>query len=110
MTCTRCGKEYTNHYSMEVGTIMQEKNVCFECAFWIWQHDLDKAGNREFAIIDGAHYVLCPSTTGIKGNCGRKYTIRFKDGRTVECDNLWHQGIIPERFREQMPDNAEFIH
>lgn len=109
--CKICNKEYQNHYAGEIALIMEGRGVCFDCAFWIWQHSLDLKGNRDFAIINGAHYVLCPHTdiNWPVGSCGRKYRVRFFDGRVVDCDNLWHQGQIPEHFRDIMPDNAEFV-
>lgn len=110
--CAICGKEdnHENYCIDSITDIMRHKRVCFECAFWIWQNQMDKEG-RDFAIIKNRHYVLKPHTENIHfaGMCGGKYRIRFHDGREVICDNLWHQGEIPERFRDIMPDNAEFI-
>ena len=109
--CSKCGKEYVNHYDGDVSFIMEAENVCFTCAFWIWQHRVDQEGKRKYAIINGKHYVLDPHTdrNWPVGSCGRVYTIRFHNGETVVCDNLWHQGEIPEHFRDIMPDNAEFV-
>ena len=109
--CTMCGKEHTNHYDGEISDIMNERGVCFHCAFWIWQHSVDEQGKRDFAIIDGHHYVLEPHTdiAWPVGMGGAEHRIRFNDGREVVCDNLWHQGEIPEHFRDVMPDNAVFV-
>ena len=110
-TCTRCGQAYSNDYTGEVANIMETQHVCFFCAFWIWQHRLDEEGGRKFAIINGKHYVLAPHTdiNWPVGFCRQKFTIRFFSGEEVVCDNLWHQGEIPEHFRDIMPDNAEFV-
>lgn len=109
--CKLCGESYSLNYGGEIGRVMVEEGVCYHCAFWIWQHRLDVNGDRDFAIINGSHYVLEPHTDipWPVGMCGRKHVIRFKDGRVVVCDNLWHQGTIPEHLREMMPDNAEFL-
>ena len=109
--CRVCGKESQNTYSGDISLIMKEFGCCFTCAFWIWQHRLDQEGNRVWAIIDGKHYVLCPHTDANwpVGMGGQRFTILFNDGRVVECDNLWHQGQIPEHFRDVMQDNARFI-
>ena len=31
------------------------------------------------------------------------------EGRIVKSTNLWHNGTIPENFRDVLTDNAEFI-
>ena len=92
----------------EEATIMRKEGVCFFCAYWIRQHRQDMSG-RTFAIVNGSHYVLCERSSLFNGFDGKKYTIRFKDGKVVECNNLWSQGEIPEQFRKDMPDNAEFV-
>jgi hypothetical protein len=28
------------------------------------------------------------------------------DGRSIKTNNLWFGGVIPERFRDRLPDNA----
>jgi hypothetical protein len=66
--------------------------------------------------IRGHHYHIGPETGGVwrkypgrRGFNGRKFTIRFFDGRIVTTTNLWGQGRIPESHRERLPDNAEFV-
>ena len=52
----------------------------------------------------GADYPRMPASC--KGFGGRKWHVRFFDGRTVVTDNLWHNGTVPDAFRAQLPDNA----
>lgn len=40
---------------------------------------------------------------------GRKFHIQMHDGQVIETTELWHQGTIPEHFRERLPDNANFL-
>lgn len=106
--CRICGQEdESEHWSN--GQVMAERHLCQECNFW--QDCLNNDKNRRWAVINGEHYVLEPHTDDyFKGFGGKEYTIRFFDGTIVKCDNLWHQGEIPDGYwREQFPDNAEFI-
>jgi hypothetical protein len=45
-------------------------------------------------------------TEHYRGFAGRRFVIRFHDGRIVETTNLWSNGIIPEHFRDRLLDNA----
>lgn len=79
-------------------------------AFWAEQI----AGRSNAVVIDGDHYRIEPEPgprePQMRGHSGRLFRIRFReDGRVVETRNLWHQGKIPPPWREQLPDNAEFI-
>lgn len=109
--CKICGKEEPLQWIPETNKILTEKQVCFNCNFWLEQHELDlsERGPHNYAIIDGTHYVLCPPTKSyFKGFGGQLFTIKFNDGTTKQCNNLWCQGNIPERFKDLMPDNATF--
>jgi hypothetical protein len=64
-------------------------------------------------VVKGCHYIIGaekPTTPrSWRGFGGDRYHIRFNDGREVVSTNLWCQGPIPAQFREQLPDNAEFV-
>lgn len=99
-TCPECGK--TVKIYDKAGT------VCYRCQFWLL-----KAQNKDhpdFVRCRGWHYIIGDDKNhvGERGFAGRTFTIKFKDGRVVTTSNLWGQGEIPERFRERLPDNAEF--
>ena len=62
--------------------------------------------------VNHEHYCIEEEgigTYGFKGHGGRKFHIKFFDGREVITDNLWYQGVIPPKYRELLPDNAEFV-
>lgn len=110
--CSICGaEEDSENYIPATMKILEKSKMCFHCYHWHVQHELDKQGARQFAIINGTHYVLYPHMDDrwMSGGCGLKRTIKFKDGRVETCDNLWCQGDIPSHWRALMPDNAEFI-
>lgn len=72
-----------------------------------------QASDRSDAVvIDGVHYRIRPDRPNPGPGCGyggRKFTIRFHDGREVRTRNLWYQGPIPPAWRDRLPDNAEFV-
>lgn len=92
------------------GTIAHH-GKCFYCNFW--ETRIREADERT-VVIDGHRYEVdlknpMSPPRPFLGFAGRVFTIRFHDGREVTTNNLWTQGEIPERFRERIPDNAEFV-
>jgi len=82
-----------------------------------WMHAIQHAWDPSQVRIDGYMYDIraelppipsVPEPTGGKGFGGRRFIIRFHDGRVVETRNLWMIGIIPDEYREALPDNAVF--
>jgi len=73
-----------------------------------WSEKISRRNNREVAIINHNHYIIGDSKGATKGMSGAKHKIHFFDGWTVETDDLWHQGEIPEEFRGVLEDNAKF--
>jgi hypothetical protein len=59
-------------------------------------------------IVQGHHFRMGDPDSRFKGYGGTPFTIKFFDGRTVVCRNLWSQGEIDQEYRELLPDNAEF--
>lgn len=115
----RLDKEYTQ--CLHCGDTITHKHMggmhlshCFSCCFWYEWIDKDKLPENKYrsAVIDGSHWHICEEVPGPKrfrGMGGRTYRIRFADGTEVDTTNLWHQGDIPDIFRDAFPDNAEFV-
>ena len=104
--CQCCGKHYTRYLSPEV---YLGKN-CYDCSFWLGKTDYPEYMKPHQVVINGEHFMAYAETDGrIKGHGGRRVNIKFFDGRVTSTNNLWSQGIIPDRFRVLLPDNAEFI-
>jgi hypothetical protein len=104
-----------------------------------WIDSCDKHWARELAdrpgrvVIGGEHYRVVPDLPDGRrdgaGYGGRLFRIRLlpgaapvevrrrdrSDDRTIapgevfETRNLWHQGTIPPKWRERLPDTAEFV-
>ena len=115
--CKLCHKpsEPENYIRDRIREIMEEKQLCFNCAFWLWQHELDTQEREPHTavIVEGTHYVIGSETksksTFFRGFGGAHFKIKFHDGTEVETTNLWCQGEIPEHLRHLLPDNAEFL-
>ena len=101
--CEICGKEIEK--SQYYGNILCSSE-CFTINFW-----------REIIAEKDKHIVIngeCYCDGGenapgaFHGFAGRRFWIRFKDGSTLTTNNLWYQGKIPDEFRPELPDTAEF--
>lgn len=106
VSCPLCGKpdSYAT-YSGEVGQRMKITSECFNCAFWEIRADEGCP-----TVIDHCVYTPGTRTTGdYRGMAGRRFDIRYFDGREIATVDLWSGGVIPERWRERLPNTAEFI-
>lgn len=108
MICKICGKEFTESSWSKQEICSYE---CFHDNYW-----LDRVKCKEiFTIIDGKCYYFDkehPIEHDYKdmlGFGGDVFNIRFFNGETYKTNNLWLNGEIPEKFRAELPDNAEFI-
>lgn len=107
--CIVCGKEFEScRYRDIKGFICDDE--CFNKNFWTDLYEKGKATTHKCVVVDGTHYIIGPEEDrGFRGFSGRKFVIRFFDGTEVTTTNLWHQGHVPERFKDMFPNNAEFI-
>lgn len=111
-TCSNCGSLEPNKYMEPINSQMIAAQLCFKCNFWQGIALSSKSPNS--VRIKGKHYFIhkdassdCPKS--MLGFGGRKFVIKFLDGRTVVTNNLWHQGDIPVSFQDTLFDNAEFV-
>lgn len=88
----------------------QIRDLCFDCAFWHEKRVLAESGAALCVRISGTHYIVGKEDAprGCKGFDGREFVIKMHDGRRIVTTNLWHQGRIPDRFRDLLPNNAEW--
>lgn len=107
--CKYCGAEgYSlNFFGWEK---LVANQTCFTCKYWLELIDQVFAGGGVRTVIDGCHYVA-GNGYGHRdcGMGGRRFDIEYNDGRRVTCYDLWHQGAIPDRFKDRLPDNARFL-
>lgn len=108
--CSICGAPDNANYNIRKE--MLEQKLCFTCHFWQDKIRWRSEGNPKAAVINGQHNMIEPDESGDRrwsGCGGREFKIKFNDGRQVVTHNLWHQGSIPERFRNVLTDNAVFV-
>ena len=75
-----------------------------------WESKLEWKGDK-YARINNNHYIIGDRTerSNQNGMSGAWNTIQFDDGRIVKTCDLWHQGEIPECYRDRLPNNAKFL-
>ena len=113
ITCKICGTVEEKRFVEEVQRVMEKEELCFTCNFWREQMELDKKSPNDYVIVDNVHYRIGPEGYDgyFRGYSGRKFIIKFNDGRERVTTNLWCQGDIPDGYwRDLMPDNAIFIY
>ena len=108
ITCHICGEVEEDSYLDTPGeraaTHMWEEKLCFECYYWM---GYVKEKDHPYSVrVNGRHYTIGPDNTWPRGIGGN---IQFFDGTVCRSNNIWCQDEIPERFREMLPDNAEFF-
>lgn len=106
-TCHRCGKtERSSNWYPSFAQLLFQKKVCFQCQFWL--EKIDIKDQSRVVRIENWHYLIGDEGRAFPGFNGRKFEIKFHDGREVATTNLWCQGEIPESFRAELPNNAVF--
>lgn len=110
MICEICGKEFDKPQYHTYDKICGDKD-CFTKKFWLSIIEEKKY----HPVINGVCYYCdvdnpISDSRGFRGFGGRYFKIRFIDtGKIIETNNLCHNGDVPKEFRDQLPDNAEFI-
>lgn len=116
VVCCECGKIEKARYMEPTRTEMVKQKLCFNCHFWLekvqWAKNGDITDDENHCIrVGGAHFVANELITGRLprfgvGFGGTLFRFFMKDGRTIESNNVWSQGTIPEHFRDRLPDNC----
>lgn len=127
-TCRECGRPAdADRFMEQVQQHLASAGLCFDCAHWtelwgwaragdaaplrsgfFWSRDPGGGSTVPVARIDGEHYTLHPDAApgDFQGHGGRQMTALMHDGRIISSRNVWHQGTIPPRWRDRLPDNA----
>lgn len=102
-TCRECGGPADPLHPQ----LMKDEKLCFRC--WHWLRLVAVKDKPTTVRAKGHHYQMGDDRDPFPGFAGATWTVKFHDGRVVTTKNLWHQGEVPEHFRERLPDNAEFV-
>lgn len=114
--CKECGSLENTDWSGEMGGVptqefLKENQVCFQCGFWY--EKLLMVDDPRSVRVQGSHYFIRTTHSDaprqFRGYGGVKVEIVFFDGRRCTTNDLWRQGVIPPRFKDRLPDNAEFV-
>lgn len=114
--CRECGGNIEpNRWQPRIGRVLVENQLCIRCQGWL-EAVLEKDDPKQVRV-DGWVFNIAPEDPELRkmtggfglGHGGRRFRIRFDDGREVVTTNLWNSGEIPERFRKRLPDNAVFV-
>jgi len=109
MKCRICGEEFTKEkYGGDYKDICSSE--CFKDAFW-----LEKIEDKDvLTIINGECYHVGDeqSKSSFRGFDGSRFIIKYIDGdkkdKVIVTTNLWYNGVIPDKFRDKLKDNAIF--
>jgi len=78
-----------------------------------WEEKVTRYANENSVVVGGNWYSIGAERRAgdaeFRGFGGRKWIIKFHDGREVTSTNLWYGGDIPPGVREKLPDNAVFV-
>lgn len=118
ITCSECGKLEKLRWMEDIKEKLIKRQLCFTCNFWMER--VNQVNNPNSVRIRGSHYWIQKENApkgSFRGFGGKKFKIVFftptisiahNTPRTIITTNLWNQGEIPGRFRNRLPDNAEF--
>jgi len=111
LACRECGAPELAHYVNREQLL--DRQLCFTCSLWTDRfHDF---GDSQAFVGDDWRYQTI-ATIGVgggvqamKGYGGRVWTIQFLlTGAIIKTDNLWDGGVVPEWFRDRLPQTAVY--
>lgn len=107
--CVECGNIFGASWDKITNERIISAGVCFTCDFW--RGYAAKTGDAKSIRINNEHYWLGKATKpgDANGYGGSWFTIKRDTGEEIKTCDLWHQGTIPEHFRQRIPNNAKFV-
>lgn len=107
--CCKCGGAVSLHFTNKDELVLNR--MCYSCNHFRQIAILTKIDRTRLVINNTAyHYERDVQGVGFRGFGGREFRIkRFDSDEVVITHNLWCQGDIPIVWREDLPNNAEFL-
>lgn len=116
--CSSCNNEYNLEefdLSLRIPKLMESKGLCFSCAFWEYNLELDQSrkerldydipvilGNDQHACIPKDRLEIKPL------NCIQPtYRILTDDNKLYTTNTVFFQGVIPPKYVKEF---TKFIH
>lgn len=117
MKCTICNETFEIDTVGDIADFQRKLELCFTCAFWVDWIARDTGQDADGrSVITPTYEHLRIGTIGFSaernmmlGYGGAKWWVLFSDGRAIKTNNLWYQGVVPERFRDSLQANAELV-
>lgn len=108
--CRKCGSIIKSNYIEEEAKKLREKHLCFTCNHWDEIYK-DMSNKRQIIIKGESYYIENDNpNAAFQGYGGRLIKIkRFDSDKIIYTKNLWNQGKISKHWKQDFPDNAEFI-
>ncbi len=108
--CTDCGYREVAAGYYDSAALM-ERGVCRDCRHWL-EAMQDVADKPTTCFVAGATFYsigdeTAQGPTNCRGYGGRKFAVRWRDGRRRQTTNLWCGGDVPLRWRARLPNTAE---
>jgi protein-arginine kinase activator protein McsA len=114
MNCKECGEKINFHFEEKTKERLARLSLCFDCDHWnsLYESSLVvKPGDGQSIRCDNGHFMIGPENASresmFRGFGGAKFIFVMDDGTRIESTNVWHQGKIPEHWRERLPNNAK---
>lgn len=110
--CSFCGvQKHEIGYMESCVKELRKHQLCFTCNHW---REVSESLNvyvvKGKAWTDAGDIPNAPAIgKQFMGSGGTRTRIRKFDGTVVETNNLWCRGIVPEAWKDKLPDNAEFL-
>ena len=111
MKCEICGKEIEKSSYHNAIVCSSE---CYHEHFWLEIAKEIKEDPKARVVVDGSCYYskrempIDNNKYTFHGFDGRIFKIRYNEGETVTTKNLWHNGEIPDNWKDKIPNNAIF--
>lgn len=106
--CKSCGKRMLlqgYHDEHRLSRIMQQKCICFECAYWEDMKDYppkysEVLGDKILKIMPE---VIDPDRTMLLGGKGKLRYFRKTDGTIIRSNDVWLIATVPEKHKKDFP-------
>ena len=110
MDCKYCSKQIQFHFHEACNNRLRAEEACFSCDFWLarlreYQEGITFVADGK-AYTPAVKYIRTDKPARWRGFGGVHWMVKH-NGEEYITNDLWGRGVVPEHFREWMPDNAE---
>lgn len=109
--CKICeASDFHGNYASDIGERMKRDGICFTCAFWEMRAEAGCPTVIDNCVYSPGNNTNENSRADFRGCAGRRFDIEYlDDGQKITTFDLWVGGVVPERWRERIPNTAKFL-